>query len=423
MTPRLRARLRSRGGLITLAVIAITIAGGFVVVGRGSAPDLPTALVARGEFVDTLELRGEIQPARSVVLSSPMQSGELQIIKLANNGAAVKAGDVLVEFDSTTLKRTIQEKQSELKQADAEIEQAKAQARITDEQNATALMKAKYDIERAKLDINRGDTVSRIDNENAKLSLSDAQQRLSELEEKIRSDRTSAEADLSSKLRKREKALFDLKHADDGLRKLKLQAPTDGIVSVLSNYRAGSMMGASPEFRQGDRAWPGAAIVELPDLSSVHLQARLDEADRSRLQTGQEATVRIEALPGREFKARIAGISLLARLDYRGTWPPPRNFDLNLLLLEVDPAIRPGMTAVARIATERVPDVVLVPSETIFQRDGSPVVYKLDGVAFEERRVEVARRGREQAIVASGIAPGDQIATRRPTPEMIRRAQ
>ena len=81
------------------------------------------------------------------------------------------------------------------------------------------------------------------------------------------------------------------------------------------------------------------------------------------------------------------------------------------------------MTAVARIATERVPDVVLVPSETIFQRDGSPVVYKLDGVAFEERRVEIARRGREQAIVASGIAPGDQIATRRPTPEMIRRAQ
>jgi multidrug efflux pump subunit AcrA (membrane-fusion protein) len=264
MTPRVRARLRSRGGLITLAGIALTIAGGFVVVGRGSAPDLPTALVARGEFVDTLELRGEIQPARSVVLSSPMQSGELQIIKLANNGAAVKAGDVLVEFDSTTLKRTIQEKQSELKQADAEIEQAKAQARITDEQNATALMKAKYDIERAKLDVNRGDTVSRIDNENAKLSLSDAQQRLSELEEKIRSDRTSAEADLSSKLRKREKALFDLKHADDGLRKLQLKAPTDGIVSVLSNYRAGSMMAPRPNSARAIARGPARRSSSCP---------------------------------------------------------------------------------------------------------------------------------------------------------------
>lgn len=422
MTPRFRARLRSRGGLLTMAALAVIIGGGFVVVGRGSAPDLPTALVSRGEFVDTLELRGEIQPARSVVLTSPMQAGELQIIKLAPNGSPVKAGEVLVEFDSTTLRRTIQEKQSELKQADAEIEQTKAQARITDEQNATALVKTQYDIQRAKLDLDRGDTVSRIDNEKAKLALGDAEQRLRELEEKIRSDRTSAEADLSSRLRKREKALFDLNRAEDGLRRLQIRAPTDGIVSALPNYRAGSMMGSSPEFRQGDRAWPGAAILELPDLSTVHLLARLDEADRSRLQAGQEATVRIEALPGREFKARINNISLLARLDYRGTWPPPRNFDLDLLLLEIDPRIRPGMTAVARIATERVPDVVLVPSEAVFQRDGSPVVYRLDGVAFEERLVEIARRGREQAIVASGITPGDQIATRRPAPEMIRRS-
>ncbi len=422
MTPRFRARLRSRGGLLTMAALAVIIGGGFVVVGRGSAPDLPTALVSRGEFVDTLELRGEIQPARSVVLTSPMQAGELQIIKLAPNGSPVKAGEVLVEFDSTTLRRTIQEKQSELKQSDAEIEQTKAQARITDEQNATALMKAQYDIQRAKLDLDRGDTVSRIDNEKAKLALGDAEQRLRELEEKIRSDRTSAEADLSSRLRKREKALFDLNRAEDGLRRLQIRAPTDGIVSALPNYRAGSMMGSSPEFRQGDRAWPGAAILELPDLSTVHLLARLDEADRSRLQAGQEATVRIEALPGREFKARINTISLLARLDYRGTWPPPRNFDLDLLLLEIDPRIRPGMTAVARIATERVPDVILVPSEAVFQRDGSPVVYRLDGVEFEERLVEIARRGREQAIVASGINPGDRIATRRPAPEMIRRS-
>jgi multidrug efflux pump subunit AcrA (membrane-fusion protein) len=178
-------------------------------------------------------------------------------------------------------------------------------------------------------------------------------------------------------------------------------------------------MGAAPEFRQGDRAWPGAAIIELPDLSSVHMLARLDESDRSRLRAGQEATVRIESVPGRDFKARIDAISMLARIDYQSTWPPPRNFDLDLLMLEVDPRIRPGMTSVARIATERVPDVVLVPAEAIFQRDGSPVVYRLADFEFEEVRVEIARRGKEQAIIASGIEPGDRIATRRPSPELI----
>jgi HlyD family secretion protein len=425
MIARLLKRLRTRNSVLTITalVLAVLVGGGlFASVGRGSVPDLPTAEVTRGEFVDTLELRGEIRPLRSVVLSSPMQSGELQILKLATNGTKVKAGEVVVQFDGTTLQRTIQEKQSELKQANAEIEQANAQARITNEQNATALMKAKYDIERAKLDINKGDTVSRIENEQAKLALGDAQQRLVELEVKVRSDRTSAEADLSSKLRKREKAIFDLKRAEDGLEKLQLKAPTDGVVNVLPNYRSGNMMGAAPEFRQGDRAWAGAAILELPDLSSVHLLARLDESDRSRLKAGQAAAVRIEAVPGNDFKAKIDSISMLARVDYQGTWPPPRNFDLDLVLIDIDPRIRPGMTAVARIATERVPNVVLIPSEAIFQRDGATVVYKLDGSEFEERRVQIAKRGKEQAIVASGIEPGNRIATRRPTPETIRRS-
>jgi multidrug efflux pump subunit AcrA (membrane-fusion protein) len=423
MTANLFKRLATRKGMMMMAVVVVLGAGLFATVGRGSAPDLPTAEVTRGEFVDNLELRGEIRPLKSIVLSSPMQSGDLQIVKLATNGSKIKAGDIVVQFDGTTLERTIQEKQSELKQANAEIEQATAQARIANEQNQTALMKAKYDIERAKLDINKGETVSRLENEQAKLALADAQQRLKELEEKVRSDKTGAEADLASKIRKREKALFDLKRAQDGLSKLQLRAPTDGVVNVLPNYRAGSIMGASPEFRQGDRAWAGAAILELPDLSSVHLLARLDESDRSRLQAGQTASVRIEAVPGTDFKAKIESISMLARVDYQGTWPPPRNFDLDLVLIDVDPRIRPGMTAVARIAVERIPDVVLAPSEAIFQHDGATVVYELKGSEFHERRVEIKKRGKEQAIIAAGVAPGSHIAIRRPTPEMIRRAE
>ncbi len=57
--------------------------------------------------------------------------------------------------------------------------------------------------------------------------------------------------------------------------------------------------------------------------------------------------------------------------------------------------MRPGMTAVARIATNDVPNVMLVPSEAIFQRDGAPVVYKLDGSSSSKRQVEhpQARQG------------------------------
>jgi multidrug efflux pump subunit AcrA (membrane-fusion protein) len=414
-------RARPRRALITLVVIALAVTAAFVGVGRGSAPDLPTVEVKKGEFVDALEIRGDIRPKKSIVLAAPMQSGELQIVKLAKNGSMVKTGDVVVEFDGSTLRRTMQEKQSELKQAEAEIEQSTAQSRITTEQNATELMRSKYNIDRAKLDVQRGDTVSRIENEQAKLALLDAEQRLRELEAKIKSDSTSAEADLASKRRKREKALFDFKRAERGLQNLQLKAPVDGMVNILPNYRSGGPFGGGEvEFREGDRAWAGAQVIELPDLSSVHLEARLDETDRGRLSMDQEAIIRIQAIPDKEFKAKIERISVLARADF-SSWPPTRLFDLGLILVDVDPKIRPGMSAIARIATERVPDVILVPSETVFQRDGYPIVYKLDGSEFVEQRVEVKRRGREQTIITSGVAPGDHIATRRPGVELIRR--
>src|SRR5687768_2349441 len=367
---------RPRNIAVTLAAAAVAVVVVFVTVSRGSTPDVPMATVARGEFVDRLEIRGEIRPLKSIVLSSPLQSGELQIIKLVKSGTMVKPGDVVVQFDGSTLQRTIQEKQSELRSAEAEIEQVRAQARITEEQNATALMKAQYDLERAKLDVKKGDAIPRIQLEQAKLMVGEFEQRLKELQAKIRSDKTGAEATLAGKRRKREKAIADLQRAQQGLLKLELRAPAAGMVNVLPNPRTGAMFGGGEqEFREGDRAWAGANVLELPDLSSVHLEARLDESDRGRLNPGQEALVRIEAVPGKEFRARIDKISLLARVDFSSGWPPPKNFDLGLVLLEIDPRIRPGMTAVARIATDRVPDVVLVPSEAVFQKDGSPVLY------------------------------------------------
>src|SRR6185295_4679947 len=133
----------------------------------------------------------------------------------------------------------------------------------------------------------------------------------------------------------------------------------------------------------------------------------------------QDATVRIEAIPGVDFKARLDSISVLARVDFSSGWPPAKNFDLNLVFLDVDTRMRPGMTAVARIATQRVPDVVLVPAEAIFQRDGAPIVYKLAGSVFVETPVTLRKRGKEQAIVDRGVEPDDRIATRRPQPEMI----
>jgi multidrug efflux pump subunit AcrA (membrane-fusion protein) len=324
-----------------------------------------------------------------------------------------------VEFDGSTLRRTQQEKLSELKQAEAEIDQARAQARIVEEQSRTALLRAQFDVDRAVLDVADRDFVARLDYERSKLALDDARQRLREIEEKNRADQAASAADISARERKREKVRQDLERAERALAALQLRAPSAGVVSLMTNYRASTPFGSEQEFREGDRAWAGAGLVELPDLSSVHLAARLEESDRGRVKVAQTAGVRVDAVPDREYHARVTDISLLARIDFSSGWPPPRDFDLKLALEDADARLRPGMSAAVRIAVGRLDDVLLVPAEAVSLVDGRPTVYRLAGSEFEPRTVEVIRRGREQVAVASGVQSGDRLASKKPPAEMI----
>jgi HlyD family secretion protein len=417
--------MTSRKKALLGAAAAVVVIGGAAVAMNARTANIPnvtTSPVTSGDFVDYIQIRGDIRPAKSIVLAAPLQAGgDLQILKLVKNGSTVKTGDVVVEFDATTLRQRLQDRKSELTQALKEIEQTQAQHKIVAEQQATALMKAKYDVDRAKLDLGKRDLVSRIEYEGAKLSLGDAEQRLKETEAKALSSKAGSDAELVGKFRKRDKAQYDVDRTNASIEALILKAPADGIINVLENPRSGGPFGGGVEFREGDRAWAGASILELPDLSTIRLEARLDESDRGRLKVGQAATVKIEAVPGKDFRATVNLISVLARVDFSSGWPPVRNFDLGLVLDERDPRIRPGMTATARIAADRMPNMTLVPAEAIFQKDGRPVVYKLNGSKFDEQQIEIVRRGREQAAVSAGVSVGDKLAVRRPEPALVRK--
>jgi RND family efflux transporter MFP subunit len=407
-----------RGGFTLFASVVIAVAlGGAVLVRRSSAaPSLPTAVVTKGEYIDVVEIRGEVRPRKSVVVTAPMQAGDLQILKLAPNGSTVKAGDVVLQFDGSTLKQTIQETQSQLRQAMQELDQAKAEAKITNGQDSSALLHSRYDVDRAKLEpgLAGEDIVSKSDSEKAKLALADAEQRLRESEVKETANTSASTSAFAAQESKIAKVRVDLERAEKALAALEVRAPADGVVSILPNYRASSPMGSPQEFRSGDRAWAGAQVLELPDLTSVHLSARLEESDRGRLQTGQHATVRVDAIPDRDYQADVTDLSVLARVDFSSGWPPMKNFDLTLTFRDADNKLRPGMSAMARIAAGRLPDMLLVPSQAVFLVDGRAIVYRLDKRSFVATPVEVVKRSKEQAAVKGPLRDGDRIATVRP---------
>ena len=97
---------------------------------NSKAATIPSIDVKLGDFVDYVELRGEISVRSSIVIMAPYNAGDLQILKLARNGAQIQKGDVVVEFDPTSLQRNIDQYRATLRQVEAEIARAEAQQRL-----------------------------------------------------------------------------------------------------------------------------------------------------------------------------------------------------------------------------------------------------------------------------------------------------
>jgi len=402
-------------GKRVVAVTAAVVLGLFVLGAfrlASPAAKFSTAEVRRKEFVEYLEVKGEVKALRSVIIAAPYGAGDLQIMKLAENGAKVKKGDVLVEFDNTTVKQKLAQDQSALKSAEAEIQQSRAAARLKEEQDLTDVMAAKFAAQKARLDASKQEIVSAIEGEEAKLKLADAEQKVAENEAKLNADRAAAKADLGSKKQKQDQAEFQVQQDEHSLASLALHAPLDGVVALQNHWQP---QGGPTPFKPGDRAWPGAAIAELPDPSTLKISARIEEAERGQLKLGQTGSVRIEAVPDGSFEGRIETISPTASLDFNAGWPVPRNFTVEVALANSDSRLAPGMGAVVRVAVDRVPDGIVIPSAALFRKAGRTVAYVRRGSKFQETSVEVLRRSGEEALIAKGLQPGEQLALKDPT--------
>jgi RND family efflux transporter MFP subunit len=411
----MKSFIKKRRWLLGSSVIAALAAIVFISArsSHAAASSLPTAEVRRGEFVDYILIHGEIKARDSKTLTAPSAAGDLQIIKLAHTGQQVKAGDVVVQFDTTTLQRTLEQKRTDLASAEAEIRQQEAQEHMTEEQNLTDSLAAKYNVESARLDASKAEILSVIDGEKNKLTLASSQEKYQEAETKLSSGKVGSAADIAQKKKKRDKALFDVRLAEHQIASLTLRAPSNGVVTLLPNFRAVMFGGNAPDFREGDHAWPGAAIAEIPDLSSIRFEARIEEADRGKLKAGQTATVHVDAVPDTDFSGAVGDISTIAKIDF-SNWPPAKNFTLALRIDHTDTRIRPGMKANARIAVETIPNSILIPTQAIFSKNGSSVVYVQGGRTFTERTVRVGRRSGDTTQIVDGLQPGERVALKDP---------
>ncbi len=372
-----------------------------------------------GDYVDYVELRGEITVQSSTVIKAPYNAGDLQVLKLVRDGTLVQKGDIVVEFDSSSLQRTIEQNRAALAQAESEIERLQAQQSLQEEKILTDDISARFALERARLDLGTRDIIPAIEYEKNVLAVEKAEQKLVELKTKSDTYHIGAKADLAGAIQKRDKAKADLDKAVSSLNDLTLRSPIDGIITLLTNSRArtsGSSRSA-PVFREGDRLWSGASVAEIPDISTIQATAPVFEAERGRIELGQPVLLRIEAVPDKEHEGVVRAISPITKVDYT-TYPYRKSFEMNIDFTGPDPRLKPGMTGAIQVEVERLPDSLLIPAEAVFEKEGRIVAYVVASNGYEERTLQLSHRNSQSVRVTEGLMRGERVALKDPTVDL-----
>jgi hypothetical protein len=364
-----------------------------------------TAPVRKGEFTVIVRCRGELKAQNSRQVTAPVNVPELRIVWIAAQGGPIKAGDPIVRFDPSSAKNQLQEKSAALEQAQAALDQAIAQARITAEQDKLDLAAADYQVEKAKLEVSKAEIVSRLKAEESRVDLSIAEKKLSVQKSALELNDTSNQAKIASLTRARDKAKDEKELTEYRLSQMELKAPLTGVVHILPNYSQG-WMNAKP-FKVGDQAWPGGALVEIPALETLEMEGKLDEIDRGRLNADHDVIVRLDALPEISFPAKLEQISPMTVMGWE--WPPTRTFRGFAKLDKIDDRLRPGMNGRMDVIIDRIKDAISVPAKAVFTRAGKPIVYVADKGGYRPVEVEIVAKNPDEVAV-KGVNAGAQVA-------------
>lgn len=397
--------------VVAIAAVAVTLATGAPVIPERRSV-VPTAKAVKGPLKLTVFASGELRAGRTVNLMAPPAGGTLRIVKLLQTGTAVKKDDVVIEFDAADQEFAVEQAKTDLAEAEQQIVKMKADQAVQASQDKLDMLTARYNVRRGELDSAGNEFIGAIDAQKNQLTLDEARRRLKQLEDDATSRTATSAAALAVVQERRNKAQMAMQRAQGIIDNLVVKAPTDGVVSVKENrdgqffFFTGMVL---PNYREGDSTFSGRNIADIVESGKMEVRAKVTETDRDNLQTGQAATVQVDALPGRTFTAKVGPLSGSASRGNFFETSAVRQFDINLELEKPDPQMRAGSSLRVVIDGREIKDALHVPRQAVFEKNGKNYVFLQIGERFDRRDVKVVNRTESRAVI-SGLNEGDAIA-------------
>ncbi len=331
-----------------------------------ATPTRPTTATAELRSISfAVNAAGEITPAEQVSVRPEINGMLLELP--VDIGDHLTKGDLLFKLD------------------DKELQQQRAS-------NLTDVERAKLDLQKAERDFSRAKEL---------------------LGEKLISQELFDNTQTTYELAKvgLDRSQKDLAITEERLTKTAVRAPFDCTV-LTRPVSIGQAVSGSGGFNSGSE------VLTIADLNSMIINAQVNQADVPRLKAGQKVEVTVEAVPGLLVNGTVERISPQATIKNNIKGYPAR-----IVLKNVDPRVRPGMTANVKIPVASAENVTSVPLAAVFTEKNPEsgkverYVYVQEGEALEKRIVKVGVSDFFSAEIQEGLKEGDVVSLELPKDE------
>lgn len=351
---------------------------------------ISTATVQQGEFNDYIRVIGQVLPSRIIYLDA-IEGGRVEE-RLIEEGAQVKAGDVVIRLSNPLLNIGILQSEADLAYQENELRNT----RISMEQEHLRLKQDRIGLDKERVQKERRfrqyerlynkKLLSKEDYLQAKEDFDAASGQLAVVDERIKQDdlfRSSQLESLDENIRNMKRSLALVR---ERLESLKVKAPVDG---QLGNIEA--QIGQS--IAQGERI--GQVIT--PDLK---VEAKIDEHYVERILPGLPASFERE---GKTYDMEVSKVYPEVRegqfrTDLHFTAGRPEN-------------IRAGQTYHLNLQLGDPVQAILVPRGSFYQASGGQYVYVVDEEETVARRrpVKIGRQNPQFYEVTEGLKTGEKV--------------
>ncbi|MDD4640437.1 MAG: efflux RND transporter periplasmic adaptor subunit [Bacteroidales bacterium] len=361
-------------------------------------------VIKRGEFKQTITETGELLTLDNRAIVMPRYGRywyNMKIIGLVEHGAKVQAGDSLVQFDPTEVKKFIMDRQTQLENEQANLEKMLVQQKnnLNNLQSTLRSEEASFNLRKLTMEYTKFES-ERVQ-EIKRLQFRQAEINFEKVKRRIELTKVMSANDLKIQKIKVAQVEKEIQMAQEVLPQLTLRAPISGIFQVARKRRSRDNLAVGDDVRFGNM------VGSVPDLTWMKVETTVNEVDRAKINMGQEVVVRLDALPDVAFKAKVSFISVLCR--HYDNDDPRKVFDVEVKLLESDERLKPGMTVSCEFIASDLDDVLYVPNSCLLKEGGRYWVFMPKATGYDKLAVEFHTRNNTHSVISGNIAEGQEV--------------